>query len=1130
MLRFVRNSRSRHPSRAFESLEQRQLLAGDGVLPNVVINEFLTANVTSLTTRIRATESSEYSSVMAPDWVELYNQTSNEMDLSGYHLTDSINQATKWTFPSGTTIEPNGYLVVYASGNSITNTMLDLSGKLHADFKLRPDGEYLALTDPSGNVVHSYGDNYPVQRVDISYGLTDDGSLLYFDSPTPGSANSGSTFLGVAQEVKFDIDRGFYSEPIDVTMTTAESESEIWYTTDGTEPSPTNGLLFDSAVRIDTTTNLRAAVYKDGFIPSFVKTQTYLYLDEVLQQDGEDITSAPWGDFGPDWEIDPEIVNHADEVNRITSDDFLSIPTVSLTTDWDLFFGEQGIYPWDPAAGIGVALDDYEIPVSFELFDNQGQSAQAYSTVQIVGGGSPRRDGTNWRTDKLSMRVKFNENIGKPDFKHPVFGANAAEVFSTLTIDARFNNTWSYGGSVEPEAQRARALYLRDQFAADLQNATGGYAPHGISTHVYINGVYWGVHRLHERPDEDFAASYLGGDNDDFDSIKHNPNLAVNGTTDEFNRMLATIRQDLSDSENYNAARALVDVDGLISYILVNLYGGNSDWDRHNWYASFDKAKPNGKWRFHSWDAEKVLRHVAEDLTGRNTGGGPTEIHNAFLANEEYKMRFFDIVREQMFHGGVFTPETALELFEFRVAELDSAIRAESARWGDNQQERPFTRQDWLDNVQSFRDSYFPQRTDNLLGQLRNRGLWVEDDLLPPEFMINGVEQYGGYAGGGSELTITAPEGTIYYTIDGSDPRREGGDVSGSAMTYDSAIVLNKTTTINARLRQADGDWSPLSKARFSTAAPADRTNLRISEFNYHPAAVTEAEIAAGFHDEDEFEYIELVNIADHPIDLTNVQLEKLVVGNKVEGIQFDFATSAITELAAGERVLVTENIAAFELRYGSGLPVGGKWSGKLGNNNEIIRLVASDEVIHEFHYNDNWYVVADGRGHSLQIRDETSNDFSLWGQLEGWAPSNQLGGSPGIAELPRIPGDSTGDGVFDSVDLITVLQLGEYEDDIPFNSNFDSGDWNGDGDFSSQDMIFVLQFGNYASRVRTNSVANTAPSSPPVVNSSTIGQAINGIPLDTDHMVANGDDDSESDEESKKKRCRAIDRFWSLV
>ena len=60
------------------------------------------------------------------------------------------------------------------------------------------------------------------------------------------------------------------------------------------------------------------------------------------------------------------------------------------------------------------------------------------------------------------------------------------------------------------------------------------------------------------------------------------------------------------------------------------------------------------------------------------------------------------------------------------------------------------------------------------------------------------------------------------------------------------------------------------------------------------------------------------------------------------------------------------------------------------------------------------------------------------------------------------VPGDANGDGLFDSTDLVIVLQAGEYEDSFQHNSTFAEGDWNGDGDFDSSDMVLAFQAGHY--------------------------------------------------------------------
>ena len=63
-------------------------------------------------------------------------------------------------------------------------------------------------------------------------------------------------------------------------------DAVIVYTTDGTEPTLDNGELYENALLIDSTTLLRAAAFRDGFLPTNVDTQTYLFLDDIVLQSG----------------------------------------------------------------------------------------------------------------------------------------------------------------------------------------------------------------------------------------------------------------------------------------------------------------------------------------------------------------------------------------------------------------------------------------------------------------------------------------------------------------------------------------------------------------------------------------------------------------------------------------------------------------------------------------------------------------------------------------------------------------------------------------------------------------------------------------------------------------------------
>jgi len=132
------------------------------------------------------------------------------------------------------------------------------------------------------------------------------------------------------------------------------------------------------------------------------------------------------------------------------------------------------------------------------------------------------------------------------------------------------------------------------------------------------------------------------------------------------------------------------------------------------------------------------------------------------------------------------------------------------------------------------------------------------------------------------------------------------------AATPDDAIVLDASTTILARTF-SDGEWSALSQGTFATADP------------------TAAEIAAGFDDNDDFEFIEIFN----PSTVGSVNLAGLQLAG---GVDFDFGDF---ELSPGQRVVVVEDVDAFRFRYGDGPTVLGQWSGGLSNGGEELILLA---------------------------------------------------------------------------------------------------------------------------------------------------------------------------------------------
>ncbi|MDA0991348.1 MAG: lamin tail domain-containing protein, partial [Verrucomicrobia bacterium] len=159
----------------------------------VVINEFMAVNDSLLTNAAGDTS----------DWIELYNNSSNAVNLDGWYLTDDAGDLAKSRLPA-ITLAPFDYLLVFAAGNP--NPIV--SGEPHVNFQLSGSGEYLGLVQPDGfTVVSAYAPTYPEQTANISYGLRPDvelstllneGSAFRYRVPVDGSLGTNWT------DVNFD--------------------------------------------------------------------------------------------------------------------------------------------------------------------------------------------------------------------------------------------------------------------------------------------------------------------------------------------------------------------------------------------------------------------------------------------------------------------------------------------------------------------------------------------------------------------------------------------------------------------------------------------------------------------------------------------------------------------------------------------------------------------------------------------------------------------------------------------------------------------------------------------------------------------------------------------------------------
>jgi len=770
----------------------------NGDVSELLINEFMASNDSIL-----ADEDNDY-----PDWIEIHNPGTcrENINLEGWHLTDDPENLTRWQFPS-VDLGSGEYLIVFASGKDRAVP----GSELHTNFQIDADGEYLALVYPDGrHIVHEYAPEYPNQHTDVSYGLYA-GEEHYFWTPTPGLANN-DLFAYFVADTKFSVDRGFYDAPFQVEITTETVGATIRYALNGTEPTETTGTVYTGPIAINSTTCLRAAAFKTDWVPTNVDTQTYIFLADVLNQP----TSPPgfpatWGggstgcanpSMTGDYEVDPDVVEDPVYIDRL-NDALTSIPSLSIVMNLDdLFDPDTGIYSNSKCEGLA-----WERAASTELiFPDGTEGFQENAGIRIQGGSSTQ----NWKSIKLSMRLLFKEEYGPTKLRYKLFPDSAIDSINTLVLDARLNLSWIHPSDAY---QREHAQYLRDQYVADLHNAMGHLSPHGVRAHVYINGLYWGMYCLHERPDDALAAEYLGGNREDYDILRHNSNDVVAGSNDSYkNELLAAAAEDMTDDAKYQAVVDMLDINNFIDYLILNFYVGNSDWDGQNWYASFNRVDPDGRWRYHSWDAEHVLKDVNYYRLDKNDTDSATGIHHKLTQNPEYCMLFADRVHKLMFNDGVLTPQKAAELYNQHADEIDTAVIMESARWGDARRpDDPYTRDDeWLTELNRLLNDYFPQRTAIVVGQFRDHSPGLYPSVDAPVF-----NQHGGSVPSGFHLTMTNPNGsgTVYYTLDGSDPRLHGGARSPGAIEYIGPITLTANTIVKARV--LDGQWSALNEPTF---------------------------------------------------------------------------------------------------------------------------------------------------------------------------------------------------------------------------------------------------------------------------------------------------------------------------
>ncbi|MBN1846627.1 MAG: lamin tail domain-containing protein [Sedimentisphaerales bacterium] len=567
---------------------------------------------------------------------------------------------------------------------------------------------------------------------------------------------------------------------------------------------------------INETSMVRAAAFKAKWLPTDVDTHTYIFVSDVQYQSFQGLPPGagwPGGNVNGqviDYGMDPQIFNNPLYGDQL-EDALLAIPSVSIVTDLPNLF--------DPATGIYVnAWQDgpnWERPASLELIRPDGQEGfQINMGLRIRGGYS--RDGNN---PKHAFRVLFRKEYGAGKLRYPLFEDEGVAEFDNIDFRTSQNYSWSFDGGLGQHN-----TFTREVFCRDMQREMGQPYTRSRYYHLYLNGQYWGLYQSQERSEASYAESYLGGDKDDYDVVKVDRELGyqiavTDGTLSAYYRLWQACNTGFASNQAYYAVQGqntdgsvnpayerLVDVDNLIDEMLCVFYAGDYDGpvsnflgnDRpNNYYAIYNRNQPDG-FKFFRHDCEHTLNSRngwGYDRTGPYPAGSqfvyfnPQWLHQRMAVHLEYRVRLGDRAHRYLFNNGILTPDQAKNRFWQRARTIETAIVAESARWGDAKVHPPFTQADWqqeIDYVMNNSSSAYslPRRTQLIIDQLKAKG-WYPN-VAAPVFYIDGQYQHGGHVALGQELSMQNPQGsgTIYYTVDGADPRLRGGGINPAASIF----------------------------------------------------------------------------------------------------------------------------------------------------------------------------------------------------------------------------------------------------------------------------------------------------------------------------------------------------------
>ena len=597
----------------------------------LVINELMAAN---------ASIYDEFGE--ADDWIELYNGSSESIDIGGLYLTDKLDRLDKWQIAEPQIIPPGGFALIWADDD-------EEQGGNHASFKLSADGEALALVQGIGEELVVLDQlEFGEMPIDVSYGrLTDGGEpWVFFAESTPSTSNNGQArFLNA--DIVFSLADGMYFGTQQLSMETSESGANIHYTLDGKTPSEDDP-IYQGPISIQTSKVVNARAFKPGFAGQ--KTTTGVFL-----------------------------INESSDVHHLN----IQLDPKYL---WD---SQTGMYVSGSNGVTGFCSDqprnwnqDWEYPGQVTLFEPDGRLAFKVNAGVKIGGGCSR--GNKMKSFNFFLR---KGEYGDEKIEYQLFDQLDITEFKRFKVR-------NGGNDYNQMLFRDAAIHemVRGQFDMDIM----AYRP----VQVFLNGTYWGVYGLREFFNEDYIAAHHDVDPKNLDVIK-NPFAPWREVKEGNNVAYISLRDfisenDLSQAANYEQVLDQIDMNEFLNYFITQIYLSAYDWPVNNMQIWRDRD--NGKWRWMLFDLDATTNYGqwsrsnafnntivhATDTNGPTWPNGPesTLFLRKLLENDNFRSEF--IQRMCTYIELVFTLQRANMVTTQIQSQLEPLMDRHISRWWNN--------------------------------------------------------------------------------------------------------------------------------------------------------------------------------------------------------------------------------------------------------------------------------------------------------------------------------------------------------------------------------------------------------------------------------------------------------------